>query len=166
MMRLERKYELLMKSALELTLIKLIYCTLCLLFLLDLIRVNILLHYFVLSWLDVIFSLRVVTYTYRIPTILTYNTHVHILYHQILSNINPYAAHPLPTLQNNEPIPQVLKQVVNLSCYKRFRKVTFKISFNVVYRVFKFSWFHVLLSHYVASFLYFTFVKMKVTLNK
>ena len=24
--------------------------------------------------------------------------------------------HPLPTLQNNEPIPQVLKQVVNLSC--------------------------------------------------
>ena len=24
--------------------------------------------------------------------------------------------HPLPTLQNNEPVPQVLKQVVNLSC--------------------------------------------------
>ena len=47
MMRLERKYELLMKSALELTLIKLIYSALCLLFLLDLIRVNILLHYFV-----------------------------------------------------------------------------------------------------------------------
>ena len=23
---------------------------------------------------------------------------------------------PLPTLQNNEPVPQVLKQVVNLSC--------------------------------------------------
>ena len=25
--------------------------------------------------------------------------------------------HPLPTLQNNEPVPQVLKQVVNLSCF-------------------------------------------------
>ena len=24
--------------------------------------------------------------------------------------------HPLPTLQNNEPVPQVLKQAVNLSC--------------------------------------------------
>ena len=24
--------------------------------------------------------------------------------------------HTIPTLQNNEPIPQVLKQVVNLSC--------------------------------------------------
>ena len=26
----------------------------------------------------------------------------------------------LPTLQNNEPVPQVLKQVVNLSCYLSF----------------------------------------------
>ena len=25
--------------------------------------------------------------------------------------------HPLPTLQNKKPVPQVLKQVVNLSCY-------------------------------------------------
>ena len=27
--------------------------------------------------------------------------------------------HPLPTLHNNEPVPQVLKQVVNLSCFPR-----------------------------------------------
>ena len=27
------------------------------------------------------------------------------------------ALHPLPNLQNNEPVPQGLKQVENLSCY-------------------------------------------------
>ena len=30
-------------------------------------------------------------------------------------------SHPVPTLQNNEPVSQVLKQILNLSCYQSFK---------------------------------------------
>ena len=34
--------------------------------------------------------------------------------------------HPLPNPQNNEPVPQVLKQDVNLSCFKSAQKMSLK----------------------------------------
>ena len=46
----------------------------------------------------------------------------------------------LPTLQNNEPVPQVLTQVVNLSCLlnnNTFEKIFFFLSFEILSYLFK-----------------------------
>ena len=46
-----------------------------------------------------------------------YPSHKKLAYSCLQSFGTKATLHTIPTLQNNEQVPQVLKQVVNLSCY-------------------------------------------------